>query len=276
TEIYCHQNAAIFINGTLKANGEKKSGSQIFFSGDRLDDPYKFFPGSWRGIFFSSTSTNNQLNSAIIQNAVQGININGNGNGVMQLTLNSCTITNNQNEGIKAVNSNVYAQNCLITNCGLNNLSLNAGNYNFIFCTVASYSDILVNHSAPVLFVGDTISSTQTAALTAVFTNSIFYGESGSFDDEIQLLRTGNNFNTSFNYVLYKASNIDTSFFKDCISNTDPLFVNIDQEHAEFDFHLMPGSPCINAGSATSITTDIEGNPRMSGVFPDMGCYESQ
>jgi len=164
----------------------------------------------------------------------------------------------------------------LITNCGLNNLSLNAGDYNFIFCTVASYSDILLSHAAPVLFISDTISSTQKAALTAQFANSIIYGESGSFDDEIQLLKTGNNFNTSFNYVLYKASNVDTSIFKNCVGNADPLFLNIDQEHAEFDFHLMPGSPCINAGSTTSISTDIEGNPRTSGSFPDMGCYELQ
>jgi hypothetical protein len=276
TEIYYHQNAAVFINGTLKANGEKEPGSQIVFSSDRLDDPYKFFPGSWQGILFSSTSTNNRLNSTIIQNAVQGINISGEGNTVTQLELNSCAITNNQNEGIKAVNSNIYAENCLITNCGLNNLSLNAGNYNFIFCTVASYSDILLSHSAPVLFISDTINSTQTAALAAKFTNSIFYGESGSFDDEILLSKTGNDFNTSFSYVLYKAINVDTPLFKNCISNTDPLFANIDQEHAEFDFHLMPGSPCVNAGSATSITTDIEGNPRTSGSFPDMGCYESQ
>jgi hypothetical protein len=42
-EIYCHQNAAVLINDTLKANGEKQPGSQIIFSGDRLDDPHKFF-----------------------------------------------------------------------------------------------------------------------------------------------------------------------------------------------------------------------------------------
>jgi hypothetical protein len=90
------------------------------------------------------------------------------------------------------------------------------------------------------------------------------------------LSKIGNDFNTSFSYVLYKATNVDASLFKNSINKTDPLFANIDQKHNEFDFHLMPVSPYINAGSTTSITTDIEGKPRTSGSFPDMGCYELQ
>lgn len=276
SEIFCHQDASIFINGTLKVNGEKAAGSQVIFRSDRLDDPYKYYPGSWQGIVFSQNSSNNEINSAIIENAITALTINGNGNATPQLKLNACIITNNLNEGIKAINSNIYAENCLVTNCGLNNINLNAGSYNFVYCTVAGYSDVLLSHQAPVLAVSDTINVMQTASVLANFTNSILYGESGLTDDEISLLQTGNNFTVNFNNILYKAQNVPASIFINSINNADPEFVTIDEEHADFNFHLMPGSVCKDAGKMLSVKTDLEGHPRMAGSAPDLGCYEIQ
>lgn len=51
----------------------------------------------------------------------------------------------------------------------------------------------------------------------------------------------------------------------------DPLFVDA----ANFNYHLMAGSPCIDKGIAAGApTTDLEGNPRTSA--PDQGCFEFQ
>lgn len=275
-EIFCHQDAGLIINGTLKINGEKSTGEQVIFKSDRLDDPYKFYPGSWLGITFSQTSINNEINSAIIENANTAVTIYGNANVLSQLKLNACIITNNLYGGIKAINSNVYAENCLITNCGLNNINLNAGIYNFVFCTVAGYSDILLSHAAPVLSVTDTITATQTAVLYANFTNSIFYGEEGPFEDEINVLKSGNSFTAKFENVLYKAQNLNASDFTNSINNIDPAFLNINQQDAVFDFHPAPASVCKDAGKAISIQTDLDGNPRTVGTAPDIGCYEIQ
>ncbi|MEJ5298985.1 MAG: right-handed parallel beta-helix repeat-containing protein, partial [Armatimonadota bacterium] len=56
----------------------------------------------------------------------------------------------------------------------------------------------------------------------------------------------------------------------------DPLFVN----RAEGDFHLLPGSPCIDAGLDSAVPawllTDLDGKPRVSGTRVDIGAYESQ
>lgn len=56
--------------------------------------------------------------------------------------------------------------------------------------------------------------------------------------------------------------------------NTDPCFVNPDSN----DFHLLPNSPCINAGDPCFLPepneTDIDGLPRVIGSRVDMGAYE--
>ena len=56
------------------------------------------------------------------------------------------------------------------------------------------------------------------------------------------------------------------------ITNTNPLFL----DGLAHDYRLLAGSPAIDAGVASSITTDIDGNtrpgPRSS--LPDIGAYE--
>ncbi len=58
--------------------------------------------------------------------------------------------------------------------------------------------------------------------------------------------------------------------------DADPVFVD------EFagDLSLMPGSPAIDAGDNSSVpsgvTTDLDSNPRITGVTVDMGAYEYQ
>lgn len=53
----------------------------------------------------------------------------------------------------------------------------------------------------------------------------------------------------------------------------DPLFMDA----ASGDLHLSASSPCIDAGEpATTLTEDIEGNPRPAGSGFDMGAYEYQ
>jgi hypothetical protein len=57
--------------------------------------------------------------------------------------------------------------------------------------------------------------------------------------------------------------------------DADPLFVS----PGLGDFHLLEGSPCIDAGTNefyVYTTTDLDGEPRLQGVRVDMGCYEDE
>jgi hypothetical protein len=55
-------------------------------------------------------------------------------------------------------------------------------------------------------------------------------------------------------------------------SGTNPNFVNPNNN----DYHLNPGSPCINYGNSSYlyIQTDLDGNPRVRGGNVDLGVYE--
>lgn len=56
--------------------------------------------------------------------------------------------------------------------------------------------------------------------------------------------------------------------------DADPLFVNA----AADDYQLLPGSPCVNTGlnSAVTTATDLNGNLRILGGTVDMGAFEAE
>ncbi|MHC4316895.1 MAG: right-handed parallel beta-helix repeat-containing protein, partial [Planctomycetota bacterium] len=66
--------------------------------------------------------------------------------------------------------------------------------------------------------------------------------------------------------------------------DVDPLFVepgywDVNDVWVDGDYHLLPGSACIDAGDSSavppSVTTDLDGNLRIRGQAVDMGVYES-
>jgi hypothetical protein len=282
--IYAHADAPLVIDGTLKVNGEKDTTDRVYFRGDRIDDPYKDYPASWPGIYFRTTSQDNVLNYAVIKNAyqavaVQDLSVNAN----PKLVLNETIIDNAYDAGIISLNSDVKAVNCLISNCGKNLVLAQGGNYEFTHCTVASYSNNFILHKEPVLYLSNYLVINNVAVpknLNAVFQNNIFWGENGTVDDEVVVTKdAGAPSNVTFDSNLWKVKTDPATTgatVTNALNNQSPEFDSIDVSKRYYDFHLRTkNSPALNTGTATSISTDLDGNARPVGQ-PDLGCYEKQ
>lgn len=272
--IYMHANAPFIIDGSLVVEGTKKD--SVTFQGDRLDHPYRGLPASWPGIYFSEKSINNVLNYAIIKNAYQGViciapSINNN----PKLQMNECIVDNIYDAGIVALGSSINAVNCLISNCGANISILAGGTYQFTFCTIASYGNPYIEHKQPVTYINNFDEAGNNYALSAIFNNCIIWGEGGNIENEMVVEKKGNStLNVVLDHSLYKAKSIaDFVTLDQSIANQDPAFDSINTGRRYFDFHLNKNvSPALDAGIATVVTTDLDGNPR--GIKPDIGCYE--
>jgi hypothetical protein len=278
TKIFLHADAAFIVDGTLIATGTKQN--KIIFSGDRRDAEYKDLPASWPGIYFRNASKNNSITYAVIKNAYQGIVAQQqSASSTSQLTLSHSIIDNIFDVGILAINTNISADNCLISNCGSNINIVLGGQYRFVNCTVASFSNFYLNHKSPVLQVADFLQqdgTNYTAPLKALFQNCIFWGEGNSVDDEIKVGKLGStSISVTFDHVLYKAKNpIAEASFISSVINEDPQFDSIDVSGNIFDFHITKSasSPAINAGTKTSFLYDLDG--KLRDARPDIGCYE--
>jgi len=275
--IYVHADAPIVVDGTLKVKGEKDTIDRVYFRGDRLDEPYKDFPAAWPGIYFRAPSRDNVLTYAVIKNSYQAIAVEDpSPNANAKLTLNECVIDNSYDAGIIALNSNIVATNCQISNCGKNIAVVRGGSYSFTHCTVASYSNNYIQHNAPVLTVSNT-DGTNTASLNALFRNCIFWGENGLVEDEVVVVKSGSDV-VNFDYNLWKVKNTPEGIISNNIINDQPpQFDSIDVAKHFYDFRLnKKNSPAVDAGTNTTIILDLDGNPRQAGLKPDLGCFEKQ
>ncbi|MFM2137962.1 MAG: hypothetical protein RJA57_269 [Bacteroidota bacterium] len=277
SRIHVQANAPILVQGTLKVYGLRDTADRVLFTGARLDEPYRDFPGSWPGLFFLSGSVNNEINYALIRNAYQAIGLQDPAtNGAPKLTLRETVIDNAWDAGIIAVNSGITAQNCLVMNSGKNVVIARGGSYSFLHCTLVSYGNRYIDHTSPVLSVSN-FTEQATAPLNALFRNCIIWGDNGIVDNEVVVLRNGTNpFTVLFDHTLWKVQTPPTlATTNQIIANQAPGFDSVNIGRNYFDFRLRSGSPAINKGALTGLLTDLDGKPRPVGL-PDLGCFERQ
>lgn len=280
-KVYFHANAPLLVNGTLLVTGDHYDSTRVYFQSDRLDYPYSTFPGSWPGIYFEATSTGNDLKYAVIRDAYQSVVVLSPPAGaVPKVLLEQCIIDNSYDAGILGIQGSLQADNCLISNCGKNIELGGGGNYQFSQCTAASYSNLYLTHTQPVLSVADVIQSggaLVTGDLQAGFDNCIFWGGNGSVDDEVVVSRQNTTgFSVNFSNCLWKVKTPPSPITSTAIiANQDPLFDSVNNSSLYYDFHLQSTSPALAAGMAAGLNIDLDGDPRPA-VKPDLGCYQRQ
>jgi hypothetical protein len=164
-----------------------------------------------------------------------------------------------QNESTAAYGALLDGSGALVVNCvfSRNIASATPGGQIGVLQTV--HGEPLVINSTFSGNFGTGLANVDFAALTVL--NSIIWGNSeGSIQGGASVAYSDVEGGWS------GAGNIDA----------DPLFVQPGTDNVRLSF----GSPCINAGDNGSvppdITTDIDGNPRISGGVVDMGAYEGE
>ncbi|MFN9709832.1 MAG: hypothetical protein ACK55K_00280 [Bacteroidota bacterium] len=277
TRIYLNADAPMIIDGSLIVKGTKKD--SVVFQGNRLDEPYRNFPGSWPGIIFRESSKENRIEYAVIKNAYQGIIADQHKTSTPKVIISNTIIDNIFDIGILGVNSNFKVENCLVSNCGNNVALVYGGNYEFTHCTISSISNNYISHKTPVLIATNFIKRNNqilSAPLYATFTNCIVWGSEGLVDNEISVEKEGAEpFSLILNNVLYRArSNPPNTTFTNTIRNEDPQFDSTDVFNNYYDFRLKKTSPAVNRGITTPLLFDLNGLPRNG--LPDLGCYENQ
>ncbi|MGZ5255447.1 MAG: hypothetical protein ACXWV4_13580 [Flavitalea sp.] len=273
TKVYFRADAPFIIDGTLEVKGEVYDSTKVVFQSDRLDDPYKGFPGSWPGLTFTNQSTDNLISNAIIKNAYQGIVLNE-----TEVELNQTVIENCYDAGVLSIGSDLSASNLLVSNCGKGVILARGGNHKLIHCTIAGISNNYVLHKEPSLIITDFIRDGNTVYVedTKVeLINSIIWGANGSVENELLINRAGNkSWDILISHNLIKNEMIPEGVnLVQNILNEEPEFEEINSEKRQYNFRLKEISPAIGKGKSTSISYDLEGKPRKPSN-PDLGVYE--
>ncbi|RMF27033.1 MAG: hypothetical protein D6759_18450, partial [Chloroflexi bacterium] len=104
------------------------------------------------------------------------------------------------------------------------------------------------------------------AYVTLVLTNNLIYSHTYG------VYATTGSTATLYSTLFYANSDGDTGG-PGSIANTDPI-TGADPL-LDADYHLRAGSPAVDAGvNVPWVTTDIDGDPRPLGAFPDIGADE--
>ena len=277
--VHLHNNSGIWVykDGNIQVNGTQAD--PVTFQGTRLEYAWQDVPGQWDRIWINEGSVDNVFNYAIIKNAFIGIQAEtlpfypSSPTSSNTLRLNGCVIHNNSAVGILATNYKITDTNSVITNSGQYNLLVKGGgDYQFNHTTLADYWSEGTRQSSSVYlqnYYTDINGATQVRDITAAnFNNSIIHGDQDvEFDYDV--LAPGS-INFTFDHCILKTTNSTSggNYINMIVNPSGTIFV----DKSLHDYHLTAGSPAINAGFVSGVTTDHDGNTR--DAQPDLGAYE--
>jgi hypothetical protein len=270
TKVLFHKDAALYVDGTLQANGTVTE--PVEFSSDRLEILYSDLAGQWKGLYFRKTG-NGVINYARIKNASIGITSDSLSTGSNpKLILANSIIKNMQVAAFIGYHSELTALNNLVYNCG-NYLiyAVGGGSYNLKQNTFAGYNLTFPRKTAALTF-SDYFSAKSYNSLQLNLTNNIIWGNLSN-ELDIQHKTTAPLQVTLINNLIKTTI---TGYNTNNIINANPLFISANLSN----FGLSGTSPAIKKGVNLSsdpyynnyLNKDLNGKARF---FPSyLGCYE--
>jgi hypothetical protein len=174
------------VNGTLS--------DSINFRGDRLDKDYQTFLQDGP-VFISAKAVKKCAHAYQRAKCIPGTR----GESACEQWFAEADVECVRNDnaydaGILCLNSSLKAVNCLVSNCGINILIANGGNYEIDQCLVAAYSNLYLLHKQPAVAMTNWDSADNqlfTYPLSVNFQNSIIWGDNGSVEDEVFVSKKG-------------------------------------------------------------------------------------
>lgn len=298
TRIHFHKRSSMIVFGTLKVNGTLEE--PVSFLGDRLEHFYDDIPGQWGswlefdngtaymlgGIHITPPSRNNEINYAIIKNAIKGIQVDTlTSTSHPTLTITNSRIENMTIAGIYAQSTTIAAANCLIANCGSWCVALTlGGSYEFYHCTLSNNYGIGTGvRTEPALMLNNFFVYENAAYVynlyNALFANCIITGGRPmeiEFFNTIDKKPVPGEFNYIFDHCIVKVDTLktdDATRWISILKNIDPRFLSV----TDRDYQLDTLSPAMDKGNpeyARLFPMDLNGVSRLTDKGPDIGAYE--
>ena len=261
----------LIVEGTLE--------NPVIFDSDRLEPEFAEESGQWTGIWLQAGTSGHQIEHCIVRNSIIGVRA----DSAVDLTLRNSQIYNTASSGLIGVHARITAENCLFhSNTGYSIQLEYGGDYNFTYCTAASYG---VNGEAlrmgNALCLDDFCDDYRSFPLKARFQNCIL---TGSRADQITLFnRSGipSELDYDFKNCLVRVKDLlrpndHPEFFDFCnpclnVETKDTIFLNIPEDNYRLD--TLASKANRYGVPVPGVTTDLDGKIRDAGM-PDAGCFE--
>ena len=275
-ELLFHDGAMMIVRGTLKAVGEP--GNEITFAGDRTgyvaaDISFDLMSRQWVGMFFTSTSSDNELSYAHVCNTVQGVTVDGTDAATpVELKMVNSRLRNSGDKALEVYHANIRAYGCEFAEAANGAVYLNGGDHIFNHCTLTNYY-LFTAIGGPILqFNHLNAESDDESGLPytrADLTNTIIYGL-GTDLSHGDFTGTG----VTLRRCLLKSAGTDDDNFINCLWDTDPGFLTVREDYF-FDYRLHDDSPAIQAADPAltlpEASVDRYGLARTD--LPEVGAY---
>jgi hypothetical protein len=262
----------LIVEGTLER--------PVIFEGDRLEQEFDEDAGQWTGIWLQQGTTGHVLEHCIIKNSIIGVRV----DSAADLRLRNTQIFNTGGSGLIGIHANVRAENCLFhSNVGYGIQLEYGGDYDFKYCTVASYGvDGEALRMGNALCFDAGCEAYAAFPLKARFENCILMG---GRPDQITLFDRIGNDPSLFDYKLENCvvrvrELLKPGGYPDFLTHCAPC-LNIDAQDTLFldtnnqKFRLDSSGSVANryARPISGIDRDLDGKLR-DPLAPDAGCYE--
>ncbi len=298
-KVFFANNAAIFVEGKLKAEATSWSDS-IVFRGVRLESFYINKPGQWFGLVFLRNNTcvpEGTFNHCVVRESNFGIyvgaGLSNNLNDYLDqskspvVDIQKSIVKNSLTSCLFGFNGKITADNSLFYTSGDHLVQLGlGGEYQFNNCTFYNTGSRFVEHKKEALLISNFASdgtNLYAAPITNSFANNcVVYG---SLESEISFNKLdGTGYDMPFAFSLIK-NKVDTfNFYTPASSgnlfNADPRFKNPTDDNFTPNDSSGYFSPIIDF-SPSGISTDLFDKPRpvsktSNGNKFDVGAVEAQ